>query len=449
MSAQQFRLKAGLKTDANVTLLNTPTGTPATSGKMLVLDNGGNVHFRTHAEVLSDIGATDSSGVTEVVAGNGITIGGTAGSPTVTLGTPSTLTTATTDGVTTSSHTHAITSTSDAKTTVSAILAANSTGGLKVNTFSTTTADFTGDVTFSQNVAVSGSLQVDGTLTYVNTTNLSVSDPLITLSANGDAATSTNDQGLLINRGTLGNVAIIWDESADEFALIDTNDGGDTAGNLTIADYFNLRLGALNVEDTVTATGRILTDDATDATSGTDGSLQTDGGLSVVKKAYVGTDLTVAGTTNSTSNTTGSVIVTGGAGIAKSVTVGEDITVWNQWHYKDVGTDLVASASISNAANTYMLQIPLATYTACELILKLKAGANETAVEKVMICESGSGTVDHTIYASLGHAIGHTLTCETTDGSGDNSGTSHMALKIDNSDGVTVTVKMIAKLIKV
>jgi len=447
MSAQQFRLKAGLKTDANVTLLNTPTGTTATSGKMLVLDNGGNVHFRTHAEVLSDIGAS-AGGVDSVIGGSGITVTGTTDS-TVTLGTPSTLTTSTTDGVTTSSHTHAVTTVSDAKTTVSAILAANSTGGLKVNAFSTTTADFTGDVTFSQNVAVSGSLQVDGTLTYVNTTNLSVSDPLITLSANGDAATSTNDQGLLINRGTLGNVAIIWDESADEFALIDTDDGGDTAGNITIADYFNLRIGALNVEDTVTVTGRTLVDDATDATSGTDGSLQTDGGLSVVKNAYVGADLTVAGATNSTSNTTGSVIFTGGAGIAKSVTVGEDITVWNQWHYKDVGTDLVASASISNAANTYMLQIPLATYTACELILKLKAGANETAVEKVMICESGSGIVDHTIYASLGHAISHTLTCETTDGSGDNTGTSHMALKIDNSDGVTVTVKMIAKLIKV
>lgn len=45
--------------------------------------------------------------------------------------------------------------------------------------------------------------------------------------------------------------------------------------------------------DVIAATGRITTDSTTDATSGTDGSLQTDGGLSVVKKAWIGTGLTV------------------------------------------------------------------------------------------------------------------------------------------------------------
>jgi hypothetical protein len=46
---------------------------------------------------------------------------------------------------------------------------------------------------------------------------------------------------------------------------------------------------------TVTSAGKMLCDDTTDATSKTDGSLQTDGGLSVAKKAYVGTGLTVEG----------------------------------------------------------------------------------------------------------------------------------------------------------
>ena len=41
----------------------------------------------------------------------------------------------------------------------------------------------------------------------------------------------------------------------------------------------------------MTAGGVLKTDDATDATSTTDGSLQTDGGLSVVKDAVVGNDL--------------------------------------------------------------------------------------------------------------------------------------------------------------
>ena len=41
----------------------------------------------------------------------------------------------------------------------------------------------------------------------------------------------------------------------------------------------------------VTAGGRLITDDATEATSTTDGSLQTDGGLSVVKDAVFGDDV--------------------------------------------------------------------------------------------------------------------------------------------------------------
>ena len=44
---------------------------------------------------------------------------------------------------------------------------------------------------------------------------------------------------------------------------------------------------------TITAGGIIKTDDATDATSTTDGSLQTDGGLSVVKDAVFGDDVTL------------------------------------------------------------------------------------------------------------------------------------------------------------
>ena len=46
---------------------------------------------------------------------------------------------------------------------------------------------------------------------------------------------------------------------------------------------------------TVSAAGVVNVNNATDATSGTDGSLQTDGGLSVAKAAYVGTTLGVQG----------------------------------------------------------------------------------------------------------------------------------------------------------
>jgi len=49
--------------------------------------------------------------------------------------------------------------------------------------------------------------------------------------------------------------------------------------------------GAITATTTITSTGRMIVDDATEATSTTDGSLQTDGGLSVVKDIVAGDDL--------------------------------------------------------------------------------------------------------------------------------------------------------------
>ena len=59
-----------------------------------------------------------------------------------------------------------------------------------------------------------------------------------------------------------------------------------TASSEAAAEKMSLSSAGL-----LTVSGRIITDDATDATSTTDGSLQTDGGLSVAKDAIIGNDL--------------------------------------------------------------------------------------------------------------------------------------------------------------
>ena len=79
--------------------------TTAQAGSFLTGAGTGAFALRTPAQVLSDIGA--AAVTTSVVAGNGLTGGGTiAANRTVTLGTPSKLTATTTNAVQTASHTH-------------------------------------------------------------------------------------------------------------------------------------------------------------------------------------------------------------------------------------------------------------------------------------------------------------------------------------------------------
>ncbi len=90
----------------------------------------------------------------------------------------------------------------------------------------------------SGNVTVGGNLIVNGVTTTIESTTLQIEDPLLVLAKNNSGGiANTYDQGLLINRGSDTNQAFIWDESADEFAVISTTETGDTAGNITVSAY--------------------------------------------------------------------------------------------------------------------------------------------------------------------------------------------------------------------
>ena len=71
-----------------------------------------------------------------------------------------------------------------------------------------------GQVTFSDNVIISGNLTVSGTRTEVNTEQLNVSNTYILLNSDLSSGTAaTENAGLIVNRGSEANVYFRWNET--------------------------------------------------------------------------------------------------------------------------------------------------------------------------------------------------------------------------------------------
>ena len=125
---------------------------------------------------------------------------------------------------------------------------------------------------------------VAGTMTDVFTINSSTGGATsMTLDVSGDLTLDADGGDIIFKDGgtTFGSA---------------TNTGGNLilkSGTTTAATFSgaNVTLAGTVGSGAITSTGIIKTDDATEATSTTDGSLQTDGGLSVVKDAVFGDDV--------------------------------------------------------------------------------------------------------------------------------------------------------------
>jgi hypothetical protein len=150
-------------------------------------------------------------------------------------------------------------------------------------------------------VVVAGNLTVSGATTTVNTTTLSIEDPLLLLS-NGATGSASVDAGFVIERGDDSNVALIWDESTDKFATITTSDTGTTAGNVTIAGYADFQAAAI-VGTTLTGTLQTaaqanVTSLGTIASLVTSGVLTAGGVVSITDGSNTAPALTNTGDTN-------------------------------------------------------------------------------------------------------------------------------------------------------
>ena len=92
------------------------------------------------------------------------------------------------------------------------------------------------DVTIGNNLTVTGNLNVNGTTTTVSTTNTTVSDKLFELGTGTTGSGSSDDCGIVIERGSDDNVFMGWDESQDVFRVATTSATGASTGGLSLTD---------------------------------------------------------------------------------------------------------------------------------------------------------------------------------------------------------------------
>ena len=110
------------------------------------------------------------------------------------------------------------------------------------------------------NVTIAGNLTVNGTTTTVSSTNTTLADSLLEL--NSGASSNANDTGIIMERGSTGDNAIMmWDESADKFVVATTTATADSTGNIshTKADFEGADIKGSTGTFTSTGIGTVLT----------------------------------------------------------------------------------------------------------------------------------------------------------------------------------------------
>jgi hypothetical protein len=166
-------------------------------------------------------------------------------------------------------------------------------------------------------VIIEGNLTVNGTQTTINSTTVTIDDPIFVLG--GDTAPTSDDN---LDRGiefqwydTVADSAKVgffgFDDSTGEFTFIP--DATDTASVIS-GTAGNVKFGKGNFIDTTESTG-----------TGS-GAVTVAGGVGIAKQLYVGGATSkFTATTESTSTTTGTVVVGGGLGVGDDIYVGNDI----------------------------------------------------------------------------------------------------------------------------
>ena len=270
-----------------------------------------------------------------------------------------------------------------------------------------------GDQTIGGNLTVTGDLTINGTTVTNDATNVTVKDFLIEI--NSGASTNANDMGIIMERGSTGdNAVILWDESGDYFQVGTTTATGGSSGNLTVAD------GQLHAE------GLVLSGTSSDL--GTVTTLDIDGGT--VDGAVIGGAAAAAGTFTDLAST-GDTTIGNATGDALTInpsawTLANAVTITGTWTNlgtvttADINGGTVDGAVIGGASAA---AVTGTTVTGVSLVasqdLALATGATVTGIDDGVISTGSAtllatqGAIDTAINSSS-KAPGISMTWETT-----------------------------------
>ena len=309
------------------------------------------------------------------------------------------------------------------------------------------------------------------TARQLESTTVDFTDPLMRLNR-AQSGANDKDIGIIFERGTDTNVAVIWDESTDQVAVITTNETGTTAGNVSIIGYANFSAGTITTSaiDTATTASHYFVETASDGairpktlanarteivtTAAVNAAAATTVGTitsgtwngSVISATYGGTGLSSLGTgvatflgTPSSANLISAITDETGSGalvfgtspaITTSITTGSasfDVFNTNATTVNAFGA--ATTLAIGNTA-TAAQTINMFTASTGASTYNFATGATATATTKTLNIGTG-GAAGSTTNVNIGSSIGGTTTV--------NSGTLVGAATTQNVFNATAT----------
>ena len=197
----------------------------------------------------------------------------------------------------------------DNSNTSNGITIGTATSGVPVSIGHTTS-----EVTVNDNLTVTGDLTVSGTTTTVNSTTVNLNDHNIVLDTGNTTSAVINGAGITIEGGSGDDATFSYNTTGPKFELklgssheslqLDQLIAAslDVSGDIDIDGTANLDVvdidGAVDMASTLTVAGVVDITDTTDSSdaTGDTGALRVEGGASIAKKLFVGTDADIDGT---------------------------------------------------------------------------------------------------------------------------------------------------------